>query len=129
MTTIADLARSIQDQYGIDSHGAALAVVGVYVDQIADDPDLWDAARNQLTADGEDVVRSAVEASHRQQLYGTVASQALEALAEKAVAAREMTAERDSLIRFLMTTEIPRKKIAEAGLVSEPRLYQIRDGR
>ncbi len=129
MTTIADLAHSIQQQHGIDSHGAALAIINVYVDQISDDPDLWDDARHELTPDGERVIRGAVEAAEAQELYGTVATQALEALAEKAAAARETTAERDSLIRFLMTTEIPRKKIAEAGLVSEPRLYQIRDGR
>jgi hypothetical protein len=39
--------------------------------------------------------------------------------------------ERDEIVRLLMTNEpkIARKKIAEAADLSEPRLYQIRDGR
>ncbi len=129
MTTARDLAQDIQQQYGIDNLGAALAIVETYIDQISDDSDLYDSATDQLTPDGVAVIKGAVAAADAQDLYGTVATQALEALSERAVAAREATEERDALIRFLMTTEIPRKKIAEAGLVSEPRLYQIRDGR
>jgi hypothetical protein len=39
--------------------------------------------------------------------------------------------ERDEVVRFLMTHDprVARKMIAEAADVSEPRLYQIRDGR
>lgn len=36
---------------------------------------------------------------------------------------------REDLVRLLMGTSVPRKRIAEAAGLSEPRLYQIRDGR
>jgi hypothetical protein len=41
----------------------------------------------------------------------------------------ELDAQRDSLVRELMRTSVARKRIASAADVSEPRLYQIRDGR
>jgi len=38
-------------------------------------------------------------------------------------------ARRDLLVQSLMDTPVARKRIAEAAKLSEPRLYQIRDGR
>lgn len=48
-----------------------------------------------------------------------------------AVERARLEEERDEIVRFLMTNEprVARKRIAEAADLSEPRLYQIRDGR
>ncbi len=129
MTTQEDLARSIQQAHGIDSFGAALSIVEVYVGQIADDPDLWDPETLQLTDEGEQVVTAAVEAANEQNLYSTHNTALLDAIANTAKEILERTHERDSLIRSAMKTEIPRAKIAAAADLTEARLYQIRDGR
>ena len=129
MTTIDELARVIADSHGIDSHGAALGVVHVYVGQIADDPDLYDPTTRELTEAGTEVVTEAVAAATAQDLYGTRSSALLDAMSVAALAITEKTAERDSLIRAAMNTGLPRAKIAAAAGVTEARLYQIRDGR
>ncbi len=129
MTTLGDLARTIQKTHGIDSHGAALSIVEVYVGQIADDPDLWNPDTLQLTDEGEQVVTAAVLAANEQDLYSTHNAALLEAIATTAKEILERTHERDSLIRAAMKTELPRAKIAAAADLTEARLYQIRDGR
>lgn len=128
-TTIPDLARTIQDIHGIDSHGAALSIVGVYVDQIADDPELFDPATRRLTEEGIQVVTAAVEAANERDLYSGHATALLAAISDTATAITEKVAERDSLIRAAMKTELPRAKIAAAADLTEARLYQIRDRR
>lgn len=136
MATIDDLARVIRDRHGIDSLDAARESVTVLVDQIADDPDLWDRGAQTLTAAGVDLVTDAVAQSYS---IGAVASAAAQMLVEiEEAEARRQHAEseakrhaeaRDKLIRAALRTELPRKMIAAAAGVKEPRLYQIRDGR
>lgn len=55
----------------------------------------------------------------------------LDRLRKIAVERARLAKERDEIVRFLMTNEhkVARKVIAEAADLSEPRLYQIRDGR
>lgn len=129
MTTVEDLARTIQTDFGIDSYGAALSIVGVHLNAISDDPDLYNQDTRELTDLGADMVTEAVAATDHNGWYGTRTNAILEAVAETTLFIREKTAERDSLIRAAMKTEIPRGKIAEAADLSEARLYQIRDGR
>lgn len=136
MTRIEDLAQNIAETHGIDSHDAAVDVVRVHVDQIADDPDLWDAEQNQLTESGADVITEAIAAAYERNLNGTVAQRLLDDIAEAAAAIEaletkvaEYTADRDELIRAALKTELRRADIAAAAGVKEARLYQIRDGR
>lgn len=135
-TTIEELARTIAETHGIDSHAAAIDVVRVHVDQITDDPDLYDPEAEELTGDGAAVVAQAVADSYAHDMYGTTAARLLNdlttaarklALAEQAV--RDHTAARDEMIRAALKTELRRADIAAAAGVKEARLYQIRDGR
>lgn len=136
MTTIEELARTTAASHGIDSHAAALDVVRVHVDQIADDSDLYNAETEQLTDDGAEVVATAIAESYAQGLHATRACDLLDEIAREATAISEAdqaikdhTAERNALIRAALRTELPRTDIAAAARVKEARLYQIRDGR
>lgn len=136
MTTIDDLARTIQHRHDLDTIAAAHASVTVMVDQIADDPDLWDADANVLTAEGVKVVSEAIAESYK---IGAVATSAqillanLDDIATEIATLEDRHAElvtrRDELIRAALRTELPRADIAAAARVKPARLYQIRDGR
>jgi len=136
MTTIDELAETIQATHDIDTLDAARDVVQVHVDQIADDADLRQPETRRLTTAGVVVVTTAVAESYTRGLHGTAAQRLLEeigdqaaaiAAAEKTIA--ERTARRDELVRAALRTELPRAAIAEAAGVKPARLYQIRDGR
>ncbi len=136
MTTIDDLAHTIRTTHDIDTLDAARDVVRVHVDQIADDPDLWNTEAQTLTPDGVELVTAAVAESYAQGLHATSAQRLLDDLASaaKVVAVAEAAlavriADRDELIRAALRTELPRAAIASAAGVKEARLYQIRDGR
>ncbi|SCL21531.1 hypothetical protein [Micromonospora inyonensis] len=136
MTSIDDLARAIQDRHDIDTLAAALESVAVMVDQIADDPDLWDADTRTLTPSGVEVVSQAIAESY---MVGAVATSAQILLSDIDDTAAEiakleeghaeLVARRDELIRAALRTELPRADIANAARVKPARLYQIRDGR
>jgi hypothetical protein len=132
MTTIEDLARTLADKHGIESVPAVRDGVSALVDQIADDPDLWDADTNQLTPAGAEMIADA----YNPEIVSTAAGNLLAdietenaeiARAEAAIADRIV--ERDRLIRAAMQTELPREAIAAAAGLKVARLYQIRDGR
>jgi len=139
MTSIDDLARTIRDTHGIDTLDAVRESVTVLVDQIADDPDLYDPDANALTDAGVQVVTEAVAASYS---IGAVATRAAQLLVEiETVVAKlnevrrqrdgeiaELTRERDELIRAAMRTELRRADIAGAAGVKVARLHQIRHG-
>lgn len=136
MTTIEDLAQTIKTIHGIDSMDAARDVVRVHVDQISDDPDLYDADTGEITDAGVDLVTDVVAQSYGQRQHGTVAQRLTEDIAaevaaigaaERAIA--EHTARRDELIRAALKTELRREDIAVAAGLKVARLYQIRDGR
>lgn len=136
MTTIDTLAETIRETRGIDTLDAARDTVAVLVDQINDDPDLWDADSETLTPAGVEVVTAQIAESYAQGSHATTAQQLLEDIAEEAQAIKgaedtiaERTARRDELIRAALRTELPRAAIAKAAGVKEARLYQIRDGR
>jgi hypothetical protein len=135
-TTIGDLAHAIAAEHGIDSFDAARDVVTVHVDQIADDPDLWNRDTETLTPAGVELVTGAVAESYRQGINSTTVDRLLDEIAtaardiaetEKRLA--EQIADRDHLIRAALRTEARRCDIAAAAGVKEARLYQIRDGR
>lgn len=130
MTTIDDLARTIADRHGIDTLDAAREVVTVHVDQISDDPDLWDAESSTLTDAGAEVVTRAVAESYSVGAVATRAAQILVELEQLAAERKQLDDRRDELIRAALRTELRRADIAAAaGFKSEARLYQIRDGR
>ena len=130
------LAKTIRDTYGIDTMDAARDVVKVHVEQIADDPDLWDADADALTEAGVELVSGAIDESYKHGYHASAAQQLLDDIADEAAAIKaakqtinERTVRRDDLIRSALRTEIPRPEIAAAANVKEARLYQIRDGR
>ena len=132
MTTIDQLATQLSDLHGVDPTVMARSIRAL-VDQIADDPDLWDG---QLTPDGVDLVTTQVSETYAAGTIATEASQLLEQIAaaesRRGGAARqadEHAGLRDELIRAALRTEARRGDIAAAGGVSVGRLYQIRDGR
>ncbi len=140
MTTIDALAEMIRAEFFIEELEAARRVAGVLVDQIADDPDLWDADTDTLTRDGVELVMDAAEQSFRQGQWSTAALQLLDQLEDTAAAIKaakleakrvidEQIERRDRLVQAALRTELPRARIAEAAGVTESRLYQIRDGR
>lgn len=136
MTSIQDLAQTIAETHGIDSRDAAVESVRVFVDQIADEADLWNAETQELTEEGVEVVSTAIAESYAKGLHATKAEQLLNEIAEAAAAistfeakVAEYTADRDELIRKALRTELRRADIAAAAGVKEARLYQIRDGR
>lgn len=136
ISSIVELAESIAAQHGIDSRTAAREVVTVHVDQIADDPEFWNADSATLTPAGVEVVTAAIAASYAQSLHGTDAQRLLDDIAAAAAAIEtfqgkvsEYTDDRDELIRAALRTELRRADIAAAAGVKEARLYQIRDGR
>jgi hypothetical protein len=135
MPTIPEIANQIATTHGVDRH-AAIDVVRTYVDQIADDPDLWNADAEELTAAGTELVVGAIDESHRQGLFSTDASILLQQIeiAEQERAnlkqqAREALIRRDELVRRAFATELPRDLIATAAGINKARIYQIRDGR
>lgn len=136
MTTIEELAQTIRQTHDIDSMDAARDVVQVTVDQISDDPDLYDRESRSLTAEGVEVVTTSIAQSYAYDLHGTEAANLIALIGEAATAVEEAaqlvlerTAQRDELIRSALRTELPRGAIAEAANVQPARLYQIRDGR
>lgn len=136
MTTIDDLAQKIRDAHGIDTLTAARDVVTVHVDQIADDPELWDTDAQTLTPAGVEVITRAVAESYSVGAVATAAANLLVQIEETAAAIavtekhrEEQVAARDELIRAALRTELRRADIAAAAGVKEARLYQIRDGR
>jgi hypothetical protein len=135
-TTIDELARTIANTHGIDTFAAARDVVAVHVDQIADDPDLWDAEACTLTPSGAELVAGVVAESYAIGANATDAQLLLNQIEDAAAAisqaervVADKTAERDNLIRAALGTELRRADIAAAAGVKEARLYQIRDGR
>lgn len=131
MKTVAELAQDVANAYDIDTE-TAQQVVQVHVDQISDDPDLWNAADQTLTNNGAQVVSRAIQHSTDHQLWGTQATAMLDELAEvtnRLSQHDELIADRDRLIRNLMGTEVPREHIASVAGLKVARLYQIRDGR
>lgn len=132
MTTIEDLAQTTAATYDIPTD-AAREVVKTYVDQISDDADLWDAETLTLSADGVEVVTTAIETAYAHDLNSTGEDHMLAELEDVAAKRRRLVGElderRDELVRSLMRTSVARKRIAAAAELSEPRLYQIRDGR
>lgn len=129
MTTIDDLARIIRATYDLDTLDAARDVIRVHVDQIADDPDLWDADADALTPDGVELVSGAIAASYAGGHHSTAAQQLLTDIEDAVAAIAAHTARRDELIRAALRTELPRGDIAAAAKLKPARLYQIRDGR
>jgi hypothetical protein len=136
MSTIDDLAQKIRNAHGIDTLTAARDVVTVHVDQIADDPDLWNTDAQTLTPAGVEVITRAVAESYGIGAVATAAANLLVQIEETAAAITatekrlaEQVAERDELIRAALRTELRRADIAAAAGVKEARLYQIRDGR
>ena len=135
MPTIPEVANQIATTHMVDHH-AVLDVVRVYVDQITDDPDLYDPGTEELTAAGATLIVEAVDESYRQGLFSTDAGLLLEQIesAEQERAnlkqqTREALMRRDELVRRAFHTELPRDRIAVAAGVNKARLYQIRNGR
>jgi hypothetical protein len=135
-TTIDTLTQTVRDTHGIDALDAARQVVTVHVDQISDDPGLWDANTSTLTDAGVELVTGAIAESYAQGYHATAAQQLLDDIADEAAAIEaatrvvaEATARRDEIIRAALRTELPRAAIARAADLKEARLYQIRDGR
>jgi len=135
MPTIPEIANQIATTHRVDHH-AAIDVVRVYVDQITDDPDLYDPDTEELTEAGAELVTGAVAESYKIGAIATTASLLLEQIAdaeqERAGLERqtqEARARRDELIRRAMQTELRRPDIAAAAGVKEARLHQIRHGR
>lgn len=126
MTTIDELAQTISQQYDIEIDPARESVQA-FVDQIADDAELWNADVNTLTDAGVNVVASAMAASG--EVTGPMATQILDDLMAATEAIDIATAQRDAFIRLAMRAGIPRGEIASAAHVTVARLYQIRDGR
>ncbi|WP_431977604.1 hypothetical protein [Micromonospora haikouensis] len=136
MTTIDDLARTIQHRHDLDTIDAARESVTATIDQIADDPDLWDADAAVLTPEGVKLVSEAIAESYK---VGAVATGAQILLADIDDIATEiakledrhteLVTRRDELVRAALRTELPRADIAAAARVKPARLYQIRDGR
>lgn len=136
MTTIDALAHTIRAAHDIDTLDAAREVVRVHVDQISDDPDLWNAETDELTAAGVELVTGAVAESYAGGYHATAAQRLLDQIADEAAAIEaaeravaEATERRDELVRAALRTELPRAAIADAAGVKPARLYQIRDGR
>lgn len=135
MTTVDDLAETIRDSHDIDTLDAAREVVTVFVVQISDDPDLWDAAAERLTDGGVEVVAGAIAQSYAQGEHGTAAQRLIEDIEEKVTAIEaakkqvaDLIADRDKLIRAALRTELPRGEIAAAADVKLARLHQINHG-
>lgn len=128
MTSVNNLAEHVADTYGIGLD-AARDVVGVHVDTIADDPDLWNDDTRMLTLAGRAAVLAAIAESYRQDLHSTREDQMLAELEQVVADVDALSARRDVLVRALMSTAVPRARIAAAAGVREARLYQIKDGR
>lgn len=136
MTSIDTLARTIADTHGIDTLAAARDAVTALVDQIADDPDLWNAETDELTDAGVELVSDAIAESYNTGSVATAAQHLLTkisieaaALSDLEGASAERTMVRAELIRAALRTELRRKDIAAAARITPARMYQIRDGR
>jgi hypothetical protein len=135
MPTINEIGGEIAERHDVDHH-AAIDVVRTYVDQIADDPNLWNADAEELTAAGAELVVEAIDESYRQGLTSTETGlllQQIEIAEQEHVNLKQQTQEalmrRDELVRRAFHTELPRDRIAAAAGINKARLYQIRDGR
>ena len=135
MTAIAHLAHNVADRHDI-SHAAAVDAIRAHVDQVADDPDLWDADTGELTTAGVALVTEAIAETYAGGHIATAASLLLERIADitaditsAMTRLTELTAERDELVRAALGTEARRTDIAAASGLTVGRLYQIRDGR
>ncbi len=134
-TTVTDFTQDIANVHDIDLD-TARHVVQVHVDQIAADRDLYDPETQALTDEGVQVVSQAIHDSDSQQLWSTTAHNLLnqlDAVVERITNTQNdldgLVADRDQIIRKLMTTEVPRDHIATVAGLKPARLYQIRDGR
>jgi|GEM_PF-1757827 len=132
VTTIDELAHEIRRRHSIGRHAAAVDVARVHVDQIADDPDLWNADTEHLTDAGRQLVLEAVAASYSVGAIATRAAQILTDLEDQAVQIRdtrdrlaELLDERNGLIRAALRTEAPVPTIAAAAGVKPSRVHQI----
>jgi hypothetical protein len=135
MTTINDLAQTIAAKYDIPAD-AARDLVEVYVNQISDDADLWDADSEALTGEGVEVVETAISEGYARKQWSTVEASMLAELDDVTAELAAMTSKHDTLterrgqlVRSLMATSVARSEIAAAARVKEARLYQIRDKR
>ncbi len=134
-TTVTDFTQDIANVHDIDLE-TAQRVVQVHLDQIADDPSLYNPETQALTDEGVQVVSHAIHVSGSQQLWSTTAHDLLnqlDAVVERITNAQAdldvLIADRDQIIRKVMTTEVPRDHIATVAGLKVARLYQIRDGR
>jgi hypothetical protein len=134
--TIDDLARVIRATHDIDTLDAARDVVQVHVDQIADDPALWNPDTATLTDTGVEVVTGAIAEAYRVGSVATVAQRLLDEIGDERMAIEaakraiiEHTARRDEKIRAALKTELRRADIAAAAGLKPARLYQIQDVR
>jgi hypothetical protein len=126
---LGNLARTTSASYQLDSHGAALRIVGAYVDDMIGDPALYDDSTDLLTPEGEDLLSAQIQEAAEEGLDNLDDSLVLQALAEAAKEIVERTHERDELIRLAMRADTERARIAAAANLTEARLYQIRDRR
>jgi len=128
MTTIEGLASRIAQTYNIDFEPAR-DLVSTYAGQVSDDQDLWNADAEILTPDGVEVVTEAISEGYARKIWSTAEAGMIDELYDVTARQQELIERRDQLIRSLMGTSVARAEIAAAARVSEPRLYQIRDGR
>ncbi len=133
--TVETFAQAVANAHDIDLE-TAQQVVQVHVNQIADDPDLYDPDTKTLSNKGAKIVDQAIQNSDSQQLWSTTAHNLLnqlDAVVERITNTQNdldvLVADRDQIIRKLMTTEVPRDHIATVAGLKPARLYQIRDGR
>lgn len=118
--TVSGLAEDMASAHGMDD-SAAEEAVRTAVDQIADDPDLWDADRELIIGQGVQIVSDQIA----QHAKSTAETSMLEELASVPAQIAELETRRDELVRSLMGTSVPRAQIAEARGTTVARLYQI----
>lgn len=128
MIELRDLADELAEQYDTD-RTAMLEAVTTYAGQISDDTDLWDADTDELTEDGEEIVRGSIAAWQGDTIAtDTILSELTEA--QDAVNLHdEQTARRDGAVRAAIAATVPVIRIAEMTGLTRARIYQIRDGR
>lgn len=125
--TIENLTNQLVATTGYDKSAVHAGLVAI-VDQIIDDPDLWDEDSKTLSAAGAELTC----AEFRKGFLGGAEQEAIDLLGTIAAQMERMERDgdalaqsRDDLIRYLMGTATPRTIIAEAAGLTLSRMYQI----
>lgn len=99
-----------------------------YVDQISDDPDLWDPDTETITDDGASIIAGQVRSGSGQRDHDSDLTDVIARIDQLSHDTRDALDERDTLIRRMLADGVPYARLGEITGLSRSGLDTIRRG-